>query len=218
MYNKRDWQSAFVPCGIQKGDNLIITGTLSHEQNTIDGWPTLLEACLSMVGRDGTLMTIVRSTRSEPILTQRTISETHRQKYIQQWCRSSYSLVIANPCELAFLLHDETRKLTHPGYRFYAIGKYAAFILRKVSKHFPLHDDGPLQSARKVKVKNIHFGDDDPWLFMQMHADNVVVSGGVVHLDGIAHWENFLDKTTKRTFEDQQPFLILDEKVRIYGL
>lgn len=218
MHNKKDWQSALFQCGIQRGDNLIITGSLSYECNTIDGWPTLLEACLSMVGSEGTLMTVIRSSRSEPMTVRRTMNEAQREKLIQQWCQSSYATIIENPCELAFSLHDEARKLTHPGYRFYGIGKYAAFVLRKVPKHFPLHNDGPLQSACKMKFKHIHFGDEDPWLCMRMNATAIVVNGGVVHVDGIARWETFLDRVTFDTYEDQKSWIVLDEKVRLYGV
>lgn len=216
MFDKKDWQAALIPCGIQKGDNLIITGSLSYENNIIEGWPTLIEACLSMVGAEGTLITVVRSSRSEPIHADRTINEGLREKLIRQWSQSSYSTRISHPCELAFMMHDEVRKLVHPGYRFYAIGKYAAFILRKGTKHFPLHDDGPIQSAIKLKAKNLHFGEEEPWLVLSNTAQTIVVNGGIIHVDGVARWESFLDKISEDGLSPHKTWTILDEKVRLY--
>jgi aminoglycoside N3'-acetyltransferase len=216
MYDKKDWQAALMHCGIQKGENLIISGSLSYEDKTIDGWPTLVEACLSMVGVEGSIMTIVKNPRSEPCHLDRTISSSHRQKLIKQWSHSSYTLTLAHPLEAAFIMHDEVRRIVHPGYRFYAIGKYAPFMVRKVSKHFPLHEDGPLQAAVKLKAKLIHFGDDEPWVMINAFADEVIVNGGINHLDGIAKWETFLDKEGQTPPLFKNAWKILDEKVRLY--
>jgi aminoglycoside N3'-acetyltransferase len=216
MYDKKDWQAALLHCGIQKGENLIISGSLSYEDKTIDGWPTLIEACLSMVGGEGSMMTIVKSPRCEPCHSDRTLSSSSREKFIKQWSHSSYSLTLAHPLEAAFLMHDEVRKIMHPGFRFYAIGKYAPFMVRKVSKHFPLHEDGPLQAAIKLKARLIHFGEEDPWVMMSAHADEVFVNGGINHVDGIAKWETFLDKEGKTIPQPKNTWQILNEKVRLY--
>jgi aminoglycoside N3'-acetyltransferase len=216
MYDKKDWQAALLHCGIQKGENLIISGSLSYEDKTIDGWPTLIEACLSMVGSEGSIMTIVKSPRCEPCQSDRTVSSSTRDKLIKQWSHSSYALTLAYPLEAAFIMHDEVRKISHPGFRFYAIGKYAPFMVRRVSKHFPLHEDGPLQAAIKLKARLIHFGDEEPWIMMSAQADEVIVNGGINHVDGIAKWETFLDKEGKTIPASKKSWQILDEKVRLY--
>lgn len=216
MYDKKDWQAALLPCGILKGENLIISGSLSYENKTIDGWPTLIEACLSMVGAEGSILTLVRNPRSEPSHLDRTLSSTSRDKLIKQWSHSSYALTIAHPLEAAFLMHDEVRKIVHPGYRFYAIGKYAPFMVRKVTKHFPLHEDGPLQAAIKLKARLLHFGDEEPWICASYVADEVMVNSGIMHVDGIAKWESFLDKEGQASFTPKQTWQIHEEKVRLY--
>ena len=216
MFDKKDWQAALVQCGINKGDNLIISGTLLNDDLTIDGWPTILDACIGMVGIEGTIMTIVQNQRSEPLHHDHTLSKDQREKLIKAWSQSSYPLITASPLENAFFFHDEVRSIVHPGYRFYAIGKYAPFMVRKVSKHFPLHDDGPLQAALKLKAKCLHFGDDEPWLIEAFHASAIQVNQGVHHIDGIARWEHFLDKESIEVVIPYQSWTLNEEKVRRY--
>ncbi len=218
MFDKKDWQSLLRECDIHKGDNIIIGGSLFNEVNTIDGWPTCVEALLGMVGAEGTLMSVFRNPRSEPLHQDPHISNNLRTKIVKQWNQSSYAMNVSHPLEIAFMLHDEMRSIHHAGYRFYAIGKYAPFIVRKVLHHFPLHDDGPLQAAIKLKAKYLHFGDDESWVVSSLIGQTVIVNSGIINIEGIAKWDTFLDKEPVNEISPTYTWNIGEEKIKLYEL
>jgi len=217
MFDKKDWQSLFRECNIHQGDVIILGGSLLNEKNTIDGWPTYIEALLGIVGAEGTLMSVFKNPRSEPLYHEPYMSSNLRSKIVKQWNQSSYSMNITHPLEVAFMLHDEIRSIYQAGYRFYAIGKYAPYLMRKVLHHFPLHEDGPLQAAIKLKAKYLHFGEDESWVVSSLIGHTIKVNSGIINVDGIAKWDTFLDKEHV-SVSPTHTWNIGEEKIKMYEL
>lgn len=198
MIDNQQWIETFKDLKIEKGMLVIIDGFLHDWDQTINQATTFLDALLSVVSSEGTVVCFsTNQFQIEPSQWDKDVDSKDYARIRKGISQSNNPLPSSDPLVNTMLLRDDVIKKRHPLYTVLAIGKYARFITRKIPLHFPNGKESPMQGCVDLKgyvlVLNELSVDSYPFSHCLSNENTpVYISGGLSVEHGVSFWQKFL--------------------------
>jgi len=198
MIEKQQWIDTFKQLKIQKGMLVILDGHLKDMDETINQANAFLDALLSVVSSEGTIVRFFTNTNQiEPSQWNWDVPIQEYKKIRKGLTQSSNPLPNEDLLTNTMLLRDDVIKKRHPLYTVIAMGKYARFVTRKIPLNFPNAATSPMQGCVDLKghvlILNELSLDSYPFSYALVDENTpVYVSGGIMIEHGISFWQKFL--------------------------
>ncbi len=199
MFDKQQWMMTFAQLNIKKGMLVVLDGDLFEPERTINQANTFLDALLSVLTSEGTVVCFSHNeSQIEPSQWDVDVDVSAYQTIRENLTLSTNLLARSDVLRSTMLLRDDVLIKRHPLYNVMAIGKYARFVTRKIPLNFPNGPHSPMQSSADLKghVLILNEVGQNSYPLRYGLVDDlspVYVSGGVSIEHGVAYWQKFLD-------------------------
>ena len=199
-YFKQDWIAIFNKLNIKANMTVCVSGDHPAFAHTINQHAAIIEALVEQLGYDGTLIYMSKNQQQREPAWDLTVPVAALNKIREELVHSEQRPPLHDLFALALLVRKDVIVQHSGSVSFYAIGKYARFITRKVPNHFPFGDRGPLKACIDLKATVLHFGEEInscyPLYYYQQNdiSSPIMINGGVIEEDGVLRWQKFLDR------------------------
>lgn len=192
--------------GLGAGMNIIVHSSLSQLGWVIGGAQAVVDALLSVVTPEGTVMVPAHSTNNtEPAYWENPpipedwwqIVRDNTPAFDPHLTETRHMGQIADTLRA----HPDAKRSYHPALSFAAVGKHRDFLLDNHALDYPLGEASPLArlydldghvlllGVNHANNTSLHLGEyRSPWA-----RQHTIIQGGAVRVDGVRQWVNYQD-------------------------
>ena len=163
MLTKEDFKAALQRLGVKRGMLLYVSASMEPFRYVVGGAQSVIEACMEMVGYDGTLV-MAAPTRHlcDPVELSRAPRDRadEARKSMLPFNKKLSVPSGVGEVPIQFMRNDAVLRSNHPMVSFLAWGKYAKLIVEKHPLHFGMNQDSPLGKIKEYNGYVVTIGTD----------------------------------------------------------